>query len=76
MTMVNNVIEVVNYVIAVHPSLRNFMIADTVAWLARGSITVRDLSLVLVSAAGMSGGREMGVAARHAGMSLGLEPVH
>jgi hypothetical protein len=28
MTMVNNVIEVVNYVIAVHPSLRNFMIAD------------------------------------------------
>jgi hypothetical protein len=29
MTMVNNVIEVVNYVIAAHPSLRNFMIADT-----------------------------------------------
>jgi hypothetical protein len=29
MTMVNNVIGVVNYVIAAHPSLRNFMIADT-----------------------------------------------
>jgi hypothetical protein len=28
MTMVNNVIEVVNYVIAARPSLRNFMIAD------------------------------------------------
>jgi len=27
--MVNNVIAVVNYVIAAHPSLRNFMIADT-----------------------------------------------
>jgi hypothetical protein len=29
MTMVNNVIAVVNYVIAARPSLRNFMIADT-----------------------------------------------
>jgi len=29
MTMVNNVIEVVNYVIAARPSLLNFMIADT-----------------------------------------------
>ena len=28
LTMVNNVIGVVNYVIAAHPSLRNFMIAD------------------------------------------------
>jgi len=28
MTMVNNVIEVVNYVIAARPSLRNSMIAD------------------------------------------------
>lgn len=28
MTMVNNVIEVVNYVIAARLSLRNFMIAD------------------------------------------------
>lgn len=28
--MVNNVIEVVNYVIAARPSLLNFMIADTV----------------------------------------------
>jgi len=27
-TMVNNVIGVVNYVIAARPSLRNFMIAD------------------------------------------------
>jgi hypothetical protein len=27
--MVNNVIEVVNYVIAARPSLLNFMIADT-----------------------------------------------
>jgi hypothetical protein len=27
--MVNNVIGVVNYVIATRPSLRNFMIADT-----------------------------------------------
>jgi hypothetical protein len=27
--MVNNVIRVVNYVIAAHPSLLNFMIADT-----------------------------------------------
>jgi len=27
--MVNNVIGVVNYVIAARPSLRNFMIADT-----------------------------------------------
>jgi len=30
MTMVNNVIGVVNYVIAARPSLLNFMIADTV----------------------------------------------
>jgi hypothetical protein len=29
MTMVNNVIGVVNYVIAARPSLRNFVIADT-----------------------------------------------
>ena len=29
LTMVNNVIEVVNYVIAARPSLLNFMIADT-----------------------------------------------
>jgi len=29
MTMVNNVIKVVNYVIAARPSLLNFMIADT-----------------------------------------------
>jgi hypothetical protein len=29
MSMVNNVIAVVNYVIAARPSLRNFMIADT-----------------------------------------------
>ena len=29
MTMVNNVIGVVNYVIAAPPSLLNFMIADT-----------------------------------------------
>jgi len=29
MTMVNNVIGVVNYVIAARPSLLNFMIADT-----------------------------------------------
>ena len=29
MTMVNNVIEVVNYVIAARLSLRNFMIADS-----------------------------------------------
>ncbi len=29
MTMVNNVIAVLNYVIAARPSLRNFMIADT-----------------------------------------------
>ena len=29
MTMVNNVIRVVNYVIAARPSLLNFMIADT-----------------------------------------------
>jgi len=29
MTMVNNVIEVVNYVIAARPSLLNFMIADS-----------------------------------------------
>ena len=29
MTTVNNVIEVVNYLIAARPSLRNFMIADT-----------------------------------------------
>ena len=29
MTMVNNVIEVINYVIAAPPSLRNFMIADS-----------------------------------------------
>ena len=29
LTMVNNVIGVVNYVIAARPSLRNFMIADT-----------------------------------------------
>jgi len=28
--MVNNVIAVVNYVIAAHPSLRNFVIADSV----------------------------------------------
>lgn len=28
-TMVDNVIEVVNYVIAARPSLLNFMIADT-----------------------------------------------
>jgi len=27
--MVNNVIAVVNYVIAAHPSLRNFVIADS-----------------------------------------------
>jgi hypothetical protein len=31
MTMVNNVIAVVNYVIAARPSLLNFMIADTIA---------------------------------------------
>jgi hypothetical protein len=30
MTMVNNVIGVVNYVIAARPSLLNFMIADSV----------------------------------------------
>jgi hypothetical protein len=29
LTMVNNVIEVINYVIAARPSLLNFMIADT-----------------------------------------------
>jgi hypothetical protein len=29
MTMVNNVIGVINYVIAARPSLLNFMIADT-----------------------------------------------
>ena len=29
LTMVNNVIGVVNYVIAARPSLRNFMIADS-----------------------------------------------
>ena len=29
LTMVNNVIGVVNYVIAARPSLRNFVIADT-----------------------------------------------
>jgi hypothetical protein len=29
LTMVNNVIAVVNYVIAAHPSLLNFMIADS-----------------------------------------------
>jgi hypothetical protein len=28
MTMVNNVIGVINYVIAAHPSLLNYMIAD------------------------------------------------
>jgi len=28
--MVNNVIAVVNYVIAAHPSLRNFVIADKI----------------------------------------------
>jgi hypothetical protein len=31
LTMVNNVIGVVNYVIAARPSLLNFVIADTVA---------------------------------------------
>ena len=31
MTMVNNVIEVLNYVIAAHPLLLNFVIADTAA---------------------------------------------
>jgi len=31
MTMVNNVIGVINYVIAARPSLRNFMIADKLA---------------------------------------------
>ena len=36
LTMVNNVIGVVNYVIAARPSLLNFMIADT-----RPSIPVR-----------------------------------
>jgi hypothetical protein len=30
MTMVNNVIGVVNYVIAARPSLRNYMIADSI----------------------------------------------
>jgi hypothetical protein len=30
--MVNNVIGVVNYVIAARPSLLNFMIADRVSW--------------------------------------------
>jgi hypothetical protein len=30
LTMVNNVIAVVNYVIAAHPSLLNFMIADSI----------------------------------------------
>jgi hypothetical protein len=30
MTMVNNVIGVINYVIAARPSLRNYMIADNV----------------------------------------------
>ena len=29
MTMVNNVIEVLNYVIAAHPLLLNFVIADS-----------------------------------------------
>jgi hypothetical protein len=33
--MVNNVIGVVNYVIAANPSLLNFMIADTVSDLDR-----------------------------------------
>ncbi len=32
LTMVNNVIEVVNYVIAARPSLLNSVIADTTAW--------------------------------------------
>jgi hypothetical protein len=32
LTMVNNVIGVVNYVIAARPSLLNFMIADRVSW--------------------------------------------
>jgi hypothetical protein len=31
LTMVNNVIGVVNYVIAARPSLRNFVIADTIS---------------------------------------------
>jgi hypothetical protein len=35
LTMVNNVIEVVNYVIAARPSLLNFMIADSCAALRR-----------------------------------------
>jgi len=37
--MVNNVIGVVNYVIAARPSLRNFMIADTgySAWILQAS---------------------------------------
>jgi hypothetical protein len=34
MTMVNNVIGVVNYVIAARPSLLNFMIADTTHWMS------------------------------------------
>jgi hypothetical protein len=33
LTMVNNVIEVVNYVIAARPSLLNFMIADNLVGL-------------------------------------------
>jgi hypothetical protein len=40
LTMVNNVIAVVNYVIAARPSLLNFVIADSV-W---GSISLRALS--------------------------------
>jgi hypothetical protein len=32
LTMVNNVIGVVNYVIAARPSLLNFMIADKRTW--------------------------------------------
>ena len=41
--MVNNVIRVVNYLIAAHPSLLNLMIADTPVTHERWSMTLRTL---------------------------------
>jgi hypothetical protein len=41
--MVNNVIAVVNYVIAAHPSLLNFMIADSSASIAKASPSSEDM---------------------------------
>jgi nicotinamide riboside transporter PnuC len=50
LTMVNNVIGVVNYVIAARPSLLNFMTADSIEWQA-GTINVNaDFSLFRASA--------------------------